>query len=186
MFVGDYIYENSANRPPRPITLPESLDLPTYRARYELYKSDPNLQAAHHRAPWIVTVDDHEVANNMIADLGKDGVGRRRPGGHRRLPAPRRADAYQVWYEHQPVRLPAPDSPDYRIHRTVEHSDLLRLFVLDGRQYRSAYPGGVSQGLDDPARFDEDRTMLGAEQESWLDDQFAATTPGGTSSPSRP
>ncbi|CAN5800536.1 alkaline phosphatase D family protein [soil metagenome] len=176
VFVGDYIYEKSADRQPRPISIPESVDLPTYRARYELYKSDPNLQAAHHRAPWITTVDDHEVANNMIAGIGKDGADAGNPTAIATWLA-RRADAYQAWYEHQPVRLPAPSGADYRIHRTVEHSDLLRFFVLDGRQYRSAYPTGTeSQGADDPKRFDEDRTMLGAEQEAWLDDQFAATT----------
>lgn len=175
VFVGDYIYETSANRQPRPLTLPESVDLPTYRARYELYKSDPNLQAAHHRAPWIVTVDDHEVANNMIGDLGKGGVAAGDPAAIAAWRA-RKGDGYQAWYEHQPVRLPAPTSPDWRIHRTVAHSDLLRFFVLDGRQYRSPYPGGVSQGLDDPRRFDEDRTMLGADQEAWLDEELASTT----------
>lgn len=175
VFVGDYIYETSANRQPRPISLPESVDLPTYRARYELYKSDPDLKAAHQRAPWILTVDDHEVANNMIADIGKDGSAAGNPAAIAAWRA-RRADAYQVWYEHQPVRLPAPDSADYRIHRTVEHSDLLRLFVLDGRQYRSGYPvGTASQGLDTPERFGEERTMLGAEQEAWLGEQLAAT-----------
>ena len=175
VFVGDYIYERSADRQPRPLTLPESTDLATYRARYELYKGDPNLQAAHQRAPWILTLDDHEVANNMIADLGKDGSAQGDPAAMAAFLV-RRADAYQVWYEHQPLRLPAPDGADYRIHRTVEHSDLLRFFVLDGRQYRSAYPvGTTSEGPDTPERFAEERTMLGAEQEAWLDDQFAAT-----------
>lgn len=175
VFVGDYIYENSANRQPRPLTLPESTDLATYRARYELYKSDENLQASHQRAPWILTVDDHEVANNMIADLGEDGEAAGDPAAMKAWLA-RRADAYQVWYEHQPVRLPAPDSADYRIYRTVEHSDLLRLFVLDGRQYRSAYPVGTeSLGVDTPERLVEDRTMLGADQEAWLDEQLAAS-----------
>lgn len=175
VFVGDYIYENSANRQPRPLTLPESIDLATYRARYELYKRDENLQASHQRAPWILTVDDHEVANNMIADLGEDGEAAGDPAAMEAWLA-RRADAYQVWYEHQPVRLPAPDGADYRIYRTVEHSDLLRLFVLDGRQYRSAYPVGTeSLGVDTPERLVEDRTMLGADQEAWLDEQLAAS-----------
>ena len=175
MFVGDYIYENSADRQPRPITLPESTDLATYRARYELYKGDANLQASHQRAPWILTVDDHEVANNMIAGIGKDGAAAGDPAAITAW-LTRRADAYQVWYEHQPVRLPAPDSAHYRIHRTVEHSDLLRFFVLDGRQYRSGYPVATeSQGPDTPVRLDEDRTMLGADQEAWLDQQLAAT-----------
>ncbi len=175
VFVGDYIYESSANRPPRPITLPESVDLPTYRARYELYKSDANLQAAHHRAPWILTVDDHEVANNVIGNYGKKGVAFGDPAAIAAYRL-RRADAFQAWYEHQPVRLPAPTGPDYRIHRTVEHSDLLRFFVLDGRQYRSLYPGGHEVGGDSEARHAESQTMLGHDQEGWLDQQFAATT----------
>ncbi len=174
VFVGDYIYEGSANRQPRPLTMPESKDLPTYRARYELYKGDPNLQAAHAHAPWIVTVDDHEVANNMIGDYGKGGVlvGDAAGIAAWRL---RRADAYQVWYEHQPVRLAAPSGPDFVLHRTVEHSDLLRFFVLDGRQYRSTYPGGQSQSIDSPARHDPSRTMLGFAQEAWLDGELEAS-----------
>lgn len=174
VFVGDYIYETSANRPPRPLTLPESVDLPTYRARYELYKADTDLQACHHAHPWILTVDDHEVANNVTGDFGKNGEAEGNPAAIAAY-LERRADAFQAWYEHQPLRLPAPTGPGYRIHRTVEHSKLLRFFVLDGRQYRSSYPSGLSQGPDDPKRFDEDRTMLGSQQEAWLDDQLAAT-----------
>ncbi|MEO6989457.1 MAG: alkaline phosphatase D family protein [Aquihabitans sp.] len=175
VFLGDYIYESSANRPPRPISLPLSKDLPTYRARYELYKSDPNLQAAHHRFPWILTVDDHEVANNGIGDIGQDG---RDEGDPAAVAAylTRRADAYQVWFEHQPVRLPAPAGPHWTIHRVVEHSDLLRFFVLDGRQYRSGYPEGESQGPDTPKRFDEAQTMLGTAQESWLDQALSTAS----------
>lgn len=175
VFVGDYIYEGSVNRPPRPISLPVSKDLPTYRARYELYKSDPNLQEAHHRFPWILTVDDHEVVNNGIGDLGSSG---RDEGDPVAVAAylERRADAYQVWFEHQPVRLPAPSGSSWTIHRVVDHSALLRFFVLDGRQYRSRYPEGESQGLDTPVRLDEDRTMLGADQEAWLDDALSTTS----------
>ena len=175
VFVGDYIYESSANRPPRPLTLAESVDLPTYRARYELYKADTDLQACHHAHPWILTVDDHEVANNVLGDFGKKGVAEGDPAAIAAYRV-RRADAFQAWYEHQPLRLAAPNGADYVIYRTVEHSKLLRFFVLDGRQYRSTYPSpGVDQGPDDPQRLAEDRTMLGATQEAWLDGQFAAT-----------
>ena len=66
-FLGDYIYEwgpyqGSASDAPRRSN--ESLTLAEYRARYAQYKADPQLQAAHHAAPWIVTWDDHEVAND--------------------------------------------------------------------------------------------------------------------------
>lgn len=173
-FVGDYIYERSSSSGVRPISLPESVDLATYRARYELYKGDADLQAAHAHCPWIVTMDDHEVANNVLGDNGRDGEAAGDPAAIAAYRA-RRADAFQAWYEHQPVRLPAPGGADYVLYRTVEHSDLLRIFVLDGRQYRSLYPGGASAGPANDEVFDESRTMLGAAQEAWLDDQFAAT-----------
>lgn len=175
VFVGDYIYESSANRPPRPISLPLSNDIPTYRARYELYRSDENLRAAHAAYAWIITMDDHEVANDVLGDLGQEG--------NAQTPAEqdaflqRRADAFQVWYEHLPVRLSPPSGSSYLIYRTVEHSDLLRFFVLDGRQYRSAYPvPGESLGGEVEARHDPARTMLGSTQEEWLTGQLAATT----------
>ena len=37
----------------------------------------------------------------------------------------------------------------------------MRFYVLDGRQYRSLYPGGVGTGPDSPARHAESQTMLG-------------------------
>ena len=176
VFVGDYIYENSADRQPRPLTLPKSQDVPTYRARYELYKGDAHLQAAHHAFPWILTVDDHEVANDMVADFGQEGAGEGDPAAIAAFRA-RRADAYQVWYEHQPVRLDAPTGPDFVLHRMVEHSKLLRFYVLDGRQYRSHYPNkkGLGTDKDAPERFAETQTMLGKDQEAWLDDRLAET-----------
>jgi alkaline phosphatase D len=174
VFVGDYIYERSSSSGVRPISLPESVDLATYRARYELYKADENLRAAHAAFPWVVTMDDHEVANNVLGDNGKDGEDAGDPAAIAAFRA-RRADAFQAWYEHQPVRLPAPGGADYVLHRVVEHSDLLRMFVLDGRQYRSLYPNGASAGPDSPERTAESQTMLGADQEAWLDAQFAAT-----------
>ena len=174
VFVGDYIYERSKSSGARPISLPLSEDLPTYRTRYELYKGDENLQASHHAFPWIVTMDDHEVANDTVGDAGQEGAGAGDPAAIAAFRA-RRADAFQVWYEHQPLRLPAPESADYTLYRTVEHSDLVRFFVLDGRQYRSLYPDGKGSGADTPARHAESQTMLGATQESWLDEQFAAT-----------
>jgi len=175
VFVGDYIYERSKSSGARPISLPLSEDVATYRARYELYKGDPNLQASHHAFPWVITMDDHEVANDTVGDAGQEGAGAGDPDAIAAFRA-RRADAFQVWYEHQPLRLAAPTGADYVLHRVVEHSDLVRLYVLDGRQYRSLYPDGKGSGPDTPARHAESQTMLGAAQEAWLDDEFARTT----------
>ncbi|HEU4372509.1 MAG TPA: alkaline phosphatase D family protein, partial [Telluria sp.] len=70
-FLGDYIYEWGPYRlqhPSKAVRADESFTLAEYRARYAQYKSDPDLQAAHQAAPWIVTWDDHEVENDYAND----------------------------------------------------------------------------------------------------------------------
>ena len=172
-FLGDYIYEWGPYRlrhPERAVRLDESFTLAQYRARYAQYKSDPHLQSAHHAAPWIVTWDDHEVANDYAGDIDE------------RLSADfaaRRAAAYQAFYEHMPLRLPVLRSGRFgsiRMYQRYDWGRLARFHVLDNRQYRSKLPcskpgrGGSNvvlasacAELRDPAR-----TMLGGEQEAWL------------------
>ena len=172
-FLGDYIYEWGPYRlqhPPRAVRSDESFTLDQYRARYAQYKSDRDLQAAHLAAPWIVTWDDHEVANDYAGDIDE------------RLSsdfAARRAAAYQAFYEHMPLRLPIPKNGRFgslRMHQRYDWGRLARFHVLDDRQYRSPLPcskpgrGGSNvvlaracDALRDPAR-----TMLGGEQEAWL------------------
>ena len=172
-FLGDYIYEwgpYQLRHPERAYRRDESFTLAQYRARYAQYKSDPHLQAAHHAAPWIVTWDDHEVANDYAGDIDE------------RLSADfgaRRAAAYQAFYEHMPLRLPAPRNGRFgsiRMYQRYDWGRLARFHVLDNRQYRSPLPcskpgrGGSNvvlaracAELRDPAR-----TMLGSEQEAWL------------------
>ena len=74
----------------------EPYTLDDYRTRYALYKSDPDLQAAHRACPWIVTWDDHEVDNDYADDQPEDGMPRERF-------LARRAAAYRAYYEHMPV-----------------------------------------------------------------------------------
>jgi alkaline phosphatase D len=103
-FLGDYIYEWGAyalQHPQRAVRRDESFTLDDYRRRYAHYKSDPQLQAAHLVAPWIVTWDDHEVANDYAGERDE----RLSP-----VFAQRRAAAYQAFYEHIPLRLPPPRS----------------------------------------------------------------------------
>jgi len=72
VFVGDYIYEwgpYHLTHPSKPTGREiESFTLEDYRKRYAQYKSDPHLQAAHAIAPWLMTWDDHEVANDYGSD----------------------------------------------------------------------------------------------------------------------
>lgn len=173
-FLGDYIYEWGAFRLQHPqpgeriVRQNESFDLQSYRQRYAQYKTDPDLQAAHLVAPWIVTWDDHEVANDYAADrderLSQDF-------------AARRAAAYQAFYEHMPLRLPPPRSfASVRMFQRYDWGRLARFHVLDDRQYRAAQacPGknlGGSNSVGPRAcrsLLDPRRTMLGREQEAWL------------------
>jgi alkaline phosphatase D len=76
---------------------PEPMTLDDYRRRHALYKTDPDLQAAHAGCPWAVTWDDHEVDNDYAADQSQD-----REDPHVFLR--RRAAAYQAYWEHMPLR----------------------------------------------------------------------------------
>ncbi|MGW8395006.1 alkaline phosphatase D family protein [Pseudoduganella sp. HUAS MS19] len=162
-FLGDYIYEwgpYSLHHPGTALRRNESFTLAEYRARYAQYKSDPDLQAAHHAAPWLVTWDDHEVANDYSPT--RDEL--LSPDFERR-----RAAAYQAYFEHQPLRA-------QRIYQRYDWGQLARLHVLDTRQYRSTHAcqpkgrGGSSSAYrrSCPALADPRRTMLGGEQEQWL------------------
>jgi alkaline phosphatase D len=180
-FLGDYIYEwgpYQLRHPARALRTDESFTLADYRKRYAQYKSDPDLQAAHQAAPWIVTWDDHEVGNDYAGlrdeRLASDF-------------AARRAAAYQAFYEHMPLRLPRVRRDGFASVALFQRYDwgrLARLHVLDDRQYRSpqacaksASRGGSNavfaracETLRDPRR-----TMLGGEQEAWLESGLASS-----------
>jgi alkaline phosphatase D len=181
IFLGDYIYEGSGEgaAPERAPSLVGADDLASYRNRYASYKVDLDLQGAHAIAPWLMTWDDHEVENDYANDVSETD---RTPEQLRT----RRADGYQAWYEHQPVRLAPPTGPDYKIYRSIKFGDLVEVFMLDGRQYRSAKPcftdtnaaGSFLKGLVklcDEA-YEPGRTLLGDEQEAWLIDGLTKST----------
>ncbi|UGQ12557.1 alkaline phosphatase D family protein [Yinghuangia sp. ASG 101] len=178
--LGDYIYEYdpSSAYPDRLHTAPETagldqlVTLADYRARHAQYKTDPALQGAHAAFPWIVTWDDHETENNyagLVDEIDDTGDRFQDPARFAR----QRAAAYQAYWEHMPLRRAiVPGSADYRIHRRFEFGDLVRLNVLDTRQYRTDQPGGrpgdfgpVEDGLGNTSG-----TLLGTAQERWLAD----------------
>ncbi len=111
LHLGDYVYEGGIpadggfRKTPVPSAFREApRDLDRWRLQYALYKSDPDLQRAHARFPWVVTWDDHEVQNDY-ANTESQYEGD--------ISALRTA-AYQAWYEHQPVRQPARPGPTAR------------------------------------------------------------------------
>jgi len=178
LFLGDYIYENGSTSPPRPVPGGEATTLLGYRNRYALYRADPDLQAAHQRCPWVVVWDDHEVDNDYAGDISQDND----PVEQFRV---RRAEAYLAWWEHQAVRMPAPVGPDLQIYRSLRWGQLVTFFALDGRQYRDDQADCPSVLPDLPAASaiaercgsaeDDERTMLGASQEQWLDTGLRAS-----------
>jgi alkaline phosphatase D len=179
-FVGDYIYESSwgSDLVRRHATgTVHSLD--DYRIRHAQYRLDPDLQRLHGAVPWVLTWDDHEVENDYAGAQGEYLD-----------PAflARRAAAYQAYFEHLPMPPAMPlAGPDARIFTRLDFGDLLRLHVLDDRQYRTpqacpspARGGGSTEVVRSQctALADPGRTLLGADQEHW----FAE---GVTGSPAR-
>jgi len=169
---GDYIYEAGlgARRKANSIRQHqggEPYTLVDYRNRYALYKSDPDLMAAHASAPFVVSWDDHEVDNDWAADFDQDGT-------PPELFLLRRAAAYQAYYEHMPLRRRSLPTPVHlQLYRQLSFGQLLSLNVLDTRQYRSKQVcrGGYLESC--PDRFDPHRSLLGIEQEAWLFERLA-------------
>ena len=165
-FVGDYIYEWGPYRlthPDKALRTNESYTLADYRARYAQYKSDRDLQSAHQAAPWIVTWDDHEVVNDYTGEVDAQN----RPGF-----VARRAAAYQAFYEHMPIRLPAAADPTrFTMFQRYDWGRLARFHVLDDRQYRAPHACGASSASrrDCAELAAESRAMLGGAQEAWLE-----------------
>jgi alkaline phosphatase D len=172
---GDYIYEYRTLRPgERPLAVvrvmpgepDEIYTLSDYRHRYAVYKSDPDLQAAHASAPFLMSFDDHEVDNNWAGGMSEEET-------PLELFQLRRAAAFQAWYEHMPVRRALmPRDPDILAYRRLAVGDLLNVNVLDTRQYRSDQPCGDGDRADCKDALEPHRTILGDEQERWLYDGF--------------
>jgi len=178
LHLGDYIYEydpdsaypDRLHNPSETPGLDQLLTLTDYRNRHALYKSDPAIQRAHARFPWLVTWDDHEVENNhagLIDEIDDTGPKYQDPTAF----AVERASSYQAYWEHMPLRREVePGSPDYRIYRSYTYGDLLRVSMLDTRQYRTDQPGGYAGdfGAEQAGRDNVDGTMTGGKQERWL------------------
>jgi alkaline phosphatase D len=174
LHLGDYIYESSWGKVRvRSHGAPEPVTLDDYRNRYALYRSDPDLQAAHASCPWMVTWDDHEVDNDYAGDHSQDL-------DPREWFLKRRAAAYRAYYEHMPLRRSAyPYGPHLRLFARADFGRLLRVHLLDDRQYRSpqacteAGRGGGRTVEPCAELMDPGRTLLGPVQEAWLEDGLA-------------
>jgi alkaline phosphatase D len=173
--VGDYIYEfqngvygdgSGLLRIPEPRR--EAVTLSDYRIRYATYRTDPDLQAAHARHPFIATWDDHEMTNGAWSG----GAGNHSPDEGDW--ATRKAAAYRAYLEWMPIREAA--GADVRLYRSFRFGTLADLLMLDTRGLRDRQVAtDAVAALTDPSR-----TILGRPQEQWLFDTLRASTQAAT------
>ncbi|MFI6545731.1 alkaline phosphatase D family protein [Streptomyces prunicolor] len=161
LHLGDYIYEYKSGeyaargtvvRQHAPTN--EIITLADYRTRHGKYKTDPDLQALHAKAPVVAIWDDHEFADNAWSG----GAVNHTEGAEGTWTA-RQAAAKQAYFEWMPVR-PAIAGTTYRRLRFGKLADLS---LLDLRSFRSQQASSGSGSVDDP-----DRTITGRAQLDWL------------------
>ncbi len=199
--LGDYIYEYGAeaddygmvtgaalSRLPQPPH--EIVSLDDYRLRHAQYKSDPDLQAAHARAPFICVWDDHEVAN----DTWNAGAQNHQPETEGAF-STRKAAALRAYYEWMPIREPQAGALKEAIQRTFHFGDLASLIMvetrLQGRTEQLDYARDLTfkAGPDGkPApdveaflakRADPARDLLDDAQRGWLTGELRASREAG-------
>lgn len=196
--LGDYLYEyamgeyatgdaQALNRVPAP--LHEIVSHADYVERHAQYKSDPDLQALHAAAPWIMSWDDHETANNSFTDGAQnhnEGEGRWED---------RRAAALRAWYDWTPSREPE-DLRDR--HGVYEIGNLATLCLIESRLTArdpelalSTFPVASDADIDDPETlaaveawkreqvWAEDRELIGQTQIGNIRDACAASVAAG-------
>ncbi|MBG6066848.1 alkaline phosphatase D family protein [Micromonospora ureilytica] len=170
LHLGDYIYEGGVGTSTvRQHVGAEIVSLADYRRRYALYKSDPDLQAAHAAAPWLVVPDDHEVENNYASMVRNDSS----PTLTAAQWTARRTAAYRAYYENMPLRpASAANGNSIPLYRRVRWGQLATFHMLDTRQFRDDQACGDGWKVCADADL-ASRSLTGATQEAWLLDGLA-------------
>ncbi|MEC5181952.1 alkaline phosphatase D family protein [Arthrobacter sp. CG_A4] len=171
LHLGDYLYEYAPGdyqardvvvRPHDPAL--EMTQLAHYRRRHAQYKTDADLQALHAAAPFIVTWDDHESANDAWQGGAENHTEGAEGAWRERFDAAHRA--YAEW---MPVRY----EPGGQLYRRLDFGSLASLSMLDLRSYRDQQAAnGADPAVSSPAR-----TITGAAQMDWLLGNLQSTGP---------
>ena len=163
--LGDYIYEYGSGDyggmreydPPD-----EIVSLSDYRRRYAHYRLDPDLQAVHQQHPFICVWDDHETTNDSWSGGAENHDASEGDWEERKSVA---LQANLEW-------LPTRETEDGHLWRKLAYGDLVDLIMLDTRIWGRDEQVSRSELADaDPAR-----TILGDDQEAWLEEQLEAST----------
>lgn len=159
LHLGDYIYEYGRgkygdttirkNLPPY-----EIISLSDYRTRHASYRTDKGLRLMTQQHPLIAIWDDHEVANDSYKS-GAQNHQADKEGDYQK----RKDAAKQAYYEWIPIR------ENTRLYRSFSYGPMADILMLDERLEGRTKP---VDSLTDP-RYNDDRTMLGAEQLEWLE-----------------
>ncbi|MFT4796687.1 MAG: alkaline phosphatase D [Candidatus Azotimanducaceae bacterium] len=189
--LGDYIYEYAEGRYANPIALEklgrhvepqhEIITLEDYRMRYGLYRTDRDLQLVHQRHPFVCVWDDHELTNNTWRD-GAQNHNEGEGDFYERM-----KHARQAYHEWMPIRVTEGDqSPIYRQFSIGQLADLIMLDTrLHARQRGYSYQQDLAGSSErEIEAFREqlnapDRTLLGEDQEAWLNDELKASKARG-------
>ena len=164
LHLGDYIYESASlgEEFGRTLASPvEARDIPTYRARYAEYKLDPDLQALHRKHPMIAVWDDHEFDNNANAEDSSSSSGE--------AWTLRKQEAKQVYHEWMPTAVTVNEA----LYRRFNLGGIADLFMLDTRIEARSPQLTRAQFRQ---RFDENRKLLGNQQETWLHNGLSQST----------
>ena len=184
LHLGDYIYEydnleqslvtGRIHEPPR-----ETVTLDDYRKRHACYKADKDLQEVHRQHPFIVIWDDHEVANNAWQNQqasrdpeyqgGADNHQQHEGSWRERL-----SGAVRAYLEWMPIREGHNSQGLLTIYRRFRFGNLLDLSMLDTR-----LAGRDAQTQEPEIRDAQQRTLLGYEQERWLEQGLASAQAEG-------
>jgi alkaline phosphatase D len=169
LHLGDFIYERSWHRAydggPQPRYVPKfpdgvdgehsrhAVSLADYRHLYKTYLSDPHLQEARARWPFISIWDDHEFSNDNFQSFSTYG-------NTTTLEAQRKLDSNQAWFEYIPTvlgEIPSQSAHDFKpvklagdniannasardslcIYRKLNWGKHLDIVLTDTRSYRS-------------------------------------------------
>jgi alkaline phosphatase D len=194
LHLGDYIYEygaglnqygntNAAALGRVVVPATDIVSLADYRARYALYRSDPNLQAVHAKMPFITVWDDHEFANDAYVGGAENHKAATQGDWNQR-----KAIASKAYHEWLPIRTPDPANL-LKIYRSFDFGNLFSLHMLDTRiegrdqQYDSFgdADGGIGRYITaitpnaGGVTTDSARKMISSTQQAWLASQMNAS-----------
>lgn len=186
--LGDYIYEYGADgyaaedaaklgRTLAADNNKEIIKLDDYRKRYALYRKDKDLQSLHHRHPFIVIWDDHELANDAWREGAENHTEETANAKNEGKFSERKLAALQAYFEWMPIR--PVDNQHIKIYRQFNFGGLVNLMMLDTRiiardeqldygKFINPMTGKLDAVAFQAALFNSTRTIMGETQREWL------------------